>query len=257
MRVFKLTCASLLVLGYFVACGSPTLPSTTPLGGHEDPDAGPDASSDAGSDADAKAAASAKPKASNAPPKPTTAPSARPAPSAPPAPSTSSAPTGDAGAPDAAPTAAAPKCDDSGGDENACSSLPPPSGSSMCPAAFFAPMLCKQLAKALKPKVTEALAGCLTQKIQANQCDPEDVKPCAFEAIKVACVKKAYKKTCEGIISGCPSPKDEDERELFTQSTCEQGIASLRDKIRKPFTECVKRECGIGKCLTEVLADAK
>lgn len=255
MRVFKLTCASLVVLGYFAACGSPTLPSTTPLGGHEDPDAGPDASSDGSSDADAKSAPSAKPKASSAPPKPTAAPSAPP--SAAPAPSTPSAPPDDAGAVDAAPAAKAPKCDDSGGDENACSNLPAPTGASMCPAAFVAPMLCKQLAKVLKPKVTEALASCFTQKINANQCNPEDVKPCAFEAISVACVKKAYKKTCEGILSACPNPRDEDERELFKQSTCEQGIASLRDTYRKPFTDCVKRECDIGKCMGEALGDDK
>ncbi|MEZ4370617.1 MAG: hypothetical protein R3B07_07320 [Polyangiaceae bacterium] len=254
MRVFKLTCASLLVLGYFVACGSPPLPSTTPLGGHEDPDAGPDASADAGSDGDAAAAPSAKPKASAAP-APTPPPSAPPVPSTPPPAPSTTAPPEDAGAPDAAPVAAAPKCDDSGGDENACSRLPAPDTSMACPAAFVAPMLCKSLAKVLKPKVTEAMVGCLNQKIQANQCDPEDIKPCAFEAIKVACVKKAYKKTCEGILSACPNPKDEDERELFNQSTCEQGLASLQTKYRKSFADCAKRECGIGKCIGEVLGD--
>ena len=51
MRVLQVAATTLLVFGYFLACG-PVLPSAIPLGGEEDPeDAGADVASDGGSDA--------------------------------------------------------------------------------------------------------------------------------------------------------------------------------------------------------------
>lgn len=256
MRVLQVTTTALLVFGYFLACG-PVLPSTVPLGGEEDPeDAGADVASDAGSDAQNGAKPKAKPGGSAKPGGAKSSGSAKPGGSAKPPPSVTPPPTAvapsaspvDAGAPDAADAAV--KCDDSGGKVPDCSGIKT-TMSPDCVGGMVARPICNELSKLFKPKVAESLVSCLISKSKTQEiCDLETMKNCALDAIKLSCPPPELTKTCEDILGSCtPEP---DEADLFTQTTCEQGVAALKAEYGKPFLECAKRECKLERCLGEI-----
>jgi len=121
-----------------------------------------------------------------------------------------------------------------------------------CIGGMVARPACNELSKLFKPKVAESLVNCLIQKSKTREiCDPNNIKDCGLEAIKLACPTPELTTTCEDILGSCtPEP---DEAELFNQTTCEQGVAALKSEYRAPFLECAKRECKLERCLGEAI----
>lgn len=246
--VRALTALAAIALSY-AACGGSTLPSTEPLGGEE-------IWPDAGTDADAEAGEAGQPPASEAGPVLRT-----PLPS-PPAvedagkeassDAATEASTKDAGPAREAGAVTKKTCDDSKGKPGDCSQLSKPPGNP-CFVIEGAKLLCKQLKLQFKPAVAEKGIACLLQNSGSEAiCQADELKKCGLEAIQASCPQPKLKQVCADIISSCPAPQG-DEKEIWTQEICEQGLAALKDSNRDKMIPCIKSKCKVGDCLGELI----
>ncbi len=227
-----------LLVGVFAVLSqcSPTLPSSTPLGGEDEgePDA-PDGSAPKKRDAGLESA-------------PTPPPSVEA-----PADSGVDAEDAEADALDAQvdadasrapnPTAAAEPCKNSEGNPPGCGQM-----SDQCPGGKSVTYLCQAMRKVLQPRPAEKIIACFAKAAAAGELCGKDeaIENCVRVMLKGSCAEKDTEKFCTGIEQACPNRSKLTPE--FNRENCVKGFSAMRPEYRNDLAECLKKSCDLSDC---------
>jgi hypothetical protein len=179
-----------------------------------------------------------------------------------PAPTASAAPSA-APVASAEPVPAAPVCDDSAGEPEACPVAIAPSDEGVC--GNWAAKRCADYKAAFKPKVAQGAVACLRKLVGAERCDQYRANLCGHKALMAAChdpipdskppsgaanapaaVASAAAPAgtsqlaaqCEAIVKGCAGSVPE-----TTLADCYRTLSGMNDVGRAQMVECMKTHC--------------
>lgn len=125
-------------------------------------------------------------------------------------------------------------------------------GAGGCMKVGVVMLVCNGLANLLRTGATQQMIACLTEKNGTEAlCSVGVLENCGLSAIRITPVTETAVAQCRELFDTCAPP--EQFKDVWTESNCESGLSSLRDRPRRDFTECMKKRCDLRLCLGGML----